>query len=976
METKLENTRQTKARLFLMLVGLFLLLFLPLGFFHDQIDRLYENEKEIARTDLKDRLLQEISDFQLHLKPETMIQTVFDRFQNEINSGQVDIFSSIETGKAFARIDCKKFNYQVHQYFQKCLKLKPLFVAVTPDDLSEHHLVASPKLKTGGLNQNELGMFLLDIGLARSKMKILKERSDLHQELYALSQQIFSTFNNEFISPGLVTRVFSDLYGFQHLFLYHHKLEFNGRNFGYFSAGFLESDFDLSAWENFAENLAGSGMMRRILPADNWQYKKHGFFQNEDKLGFIDTISADYASVLRLHFAGNIEQGGFDKILLVEARLSLNSYLQTLSLLLRWAKKLLFLLFFCFSLYVSLFGFYLCLNLRRKFILIAAAVLLPPALLLSIFLILNQERINSEIFSKAKTGLQEKVRQAELLIYEAKDRQSIAALVLKERLLKLSPQDFNSHSLSRQARYADRNSFMNGIFYTATGKVLIMNFNDEVIFREPNILIVNNCIKYLNNLIGLDTGNRTIQKQLERLELTNAFIGDFVQLFEDIPAIVAEEVVNMPDITKASLLSNMNFIIIPDLSLRPIMPWAVAYIFPYRFYPFTKLFDAAYELPASLAYEREGNVEFFINYAIRNSGRLESIARVNRFRNWPEMSGIFNSAIDNGSSGSTTIDRGDESEIHMWSFIKSSPFIIGGVCRLKKAGGKTLLNLLPVFSIAFVLLSLLVLSEIMGQLFLPPVRALQFCAENISKTANLNLGLEIQSNDEFKIMGQSFNQMVEGLQEKQHMSRFVSGRLLDRLDKLSAGQTFAEHAQVSMLFTDIRNFTAITEKNRAEEIVDMLNQYFTEMEMAIVANHGVIDRFIGDAIVAVFYADNCPDGPETAACRASLALRKKLADFNDQRQKSGEFTIETGIGIASGTVISGSIGKSGGRLEYSVIGPTFSRAAELESHCKSALLSKILVDENTFNKAADNFSFQQSVEFAKEYHLLERVKNA
>jgi len=964
-----EKTHRVLLYRVIALAVLFLFFFLPLVFFENQALRLYENEKEVAVTDLKDRLLQEVSDFQLDLCPENFVQKVFESFEKEIFQNEVDVFAPSGPSDSYARLDCHKFNSLLRRHLANEFKVKPLFIVSTPADFSPVVMAAEENLAGKAYGRKELAHFLIDFGLRSSANYKTGNYHDHIKDLYRMSEKVFSTYSNQMLANGLVNCVFSDLYGFQNLYLFHKRLEQDGKTIGYFSAGILEKELNLEAWEKFAVGLASPNTRRKLLKNVNARHFSFGFSRVKNGLAFADRISADFAAFIRTISGDNVDMSDFERVLMVESTLEEPESLKKILAVLQWVKKIVLLFFFAFAVQVWIKGFCISLNLRRKFILIAATVLIPPAVLLNIFMILTEEKVRSDRFAQAESRLKLKLQNAEMLLQESNIRQSMAAMALKEHFIRLPATSFNPDHISHDI-FNLRNPYVRmGCFYTFHGKIVNAVFGTNAIFKDASMLVSNNSVRFLNNLVELDNSNKEVRKQLEKLQYTDAFIGDFIQLFEDTPAIMAEEVLNNPDITKGSALSRMNFFLFPDLARKPVKPWAIAFCDSSRFPVFKSLFQKEKKLPSSLVYEAGETAEFFINYAIRNTNELESIDFKNLFRGWPDMTGIFNNALATGSSGSRTVRSSDYTEIHSWIFNETSAVLLAGICRIKEGRSTFWIGLLPLIALIIALLSLFVLSEIMGRFFLGPVRALQLCANRIIKTGELNINLKIESNDEFAQMGEAFNYMVGELLQKQRLARLVSGRLSSRLESITAGQKMAERANVSIIFSDLRDFTSISENNSAVSVVEMLNQYFTEMEKSIIDCNGVIDRFIGDAIVAVFFPDNCPDGVEVSACHAALNMRKRLAELNRDRKQIGLFTIENGIGIASGEVISGSIGQSGQRKEYAVIGKPFGRASELESHCKLAGSVGIIVDENTFAKSSARFSFAELEKFRGEFHL-------
>ncbi len=181
-----------------------------------------------------------------------------------------------------------------------------------------------------------------------------------------------------------------------------------------------------------------------------------------------------------------------------------------------------------------------------------------------------------------------------------------------------------------------------------------------------------------------------------------------------------------------------------------------------------------------------------------------------------------------------------------------------------------------------------------------------------------------------------------------YVTRQVAEEILKDRDRLKLGGT---RSSVSVLFSDIRNFTTISENSTAEEVVHMLNEYFTRMLDPIFRYEGTLDKFIGDAIMAVFGAPIPQPNDAESAVRAALEMRRALKWYNVDREGRGEPPIDIGIGITKGEAVSGNIG-SEQRMEYTVIGDTVNTASRLEGLTKNYPY-KILVNEQVFNEIKD-----------------------
>ncbi len=149
----------------------------------------------------------------------------------------------------------------------------------------------------------------------------------------------------------------------------------------------------------------------------------------------------------------------------------------------------------------------------------------------------------------------------------------------------------------------------------------------------------------------------------------------------------------------------------------------------------------------------------------------------------------------------------------------------------------------------------------------------------------------------------------------------------------------------TILFSDIRGFTTLTEQLGPQETVHLLNEYFEIMVECISREGGILDKFIGDAIMAGFGIPQATGDDEDRALRAALSMIDKLSRWNQERIERGKPPIDIGVGLNTDGVISGNIG-SRKRMDYTMIGDGVNLAARLESACKQ-YRSHILISEFT-----------------------------
>lgn len=269
---------------------------------------------------------------------------------------------------------------------------------------------------------------------------------------------------------------------------------------------------------------------------------------------------------------------------------------------------------------------------------------------------------------------------------------------------------------------------------------------------------------------------------------------------------------------------------------------------------------------------------------------------------------------------------------------------IFGVARVKplhagnqQYGGAGLLAFLAV-------LSCLTLAAGISRLILMPVPPFLEAIRAIEENRHDWL-LDLNTGDEFDHLAISMNEMNLKLLERRKMLQLVSQTAAEAV-KTGNTQEMPRRRSATILFSDIRGFTTISENHSAEEVVAMLNDYFTLMCPIIEANGGHIDKLIGDAIQAVFLSED-EENRAISAARASLEMRHRLAEFNAARAAAGQFAINNGIGIASGQVTTGVTGSNTGKLEAAIIGEPLQMAATLESYSKFAANTCIIIDPAT-----------------------------
>jgi adenylate cyclase len=219
--------------------------------------------------------------------------------------------------------------------------------------------------------------------------------------------------------------------------------------------------------------------------------------------------------------------------------------------------------------------------------------------------------------------------------------------------------------------------------------------------------------------------------------------------------------------------------------------------------------------------------------------------------------------------------------------------------------------------------------------------------------------IAIAGAEEFEQLAAAFNAMSDGLAERDRvrdlLDKNVSPEVAARLLREGAALG-GEEREVTILFADLREFTALSETLPACELVRELNRYLDRMSTAIEAEGGVIDKFIGDAIMALFGAPVGQDDAADRALRAALRMREALVALNAELAAEGVPPLAFGIGINTAHVVAGNIG-SQHRMNYSVVGDGVNVAARLQSLTRhSEYATDILVSDATLQRACGRYA--------------------
>ena len=325
--------------------------------------------------------------------------------------------------------------------------------------------------------------------------------------------------------------------------------------------------------------------------------------------------------------------------------------------------------------------------------------------------------------------------------------------------------------------------------------------------------------------------------------------------------------------------------------------------------------------------------------------------------NLPIVTSMMKSALDNQQ----TTYRNDEGRIFFGSFKKID------------LGGAGIIATVPK-NIAFqavediqrrnlMIMGIILTAAIMVVFFFgrsisrPVVRLVQ--ATTRIMRGDFRVNIKATTKDEIGTLTRSFVEMGRGLEEREKMKdafgKFVNRELAEQAMKgeIKLG---GERVNAAVFFSDIRSFTAISEKLEPEEVVEFLNEYMTRMVRCVNETQGVVDKYIGDAIMAIWGAPVSRGNDIENAINGALMMRKELIEFNQGRGDEKKPLIKIGCGINYGPVLAGQIG-SEDRMEYTVIGDAVNLASRIEALNKP-FKTDILITEESYSYVKDIFEVE------------------
>ena len=314
------------------------------------------------------------------------------------------------------------------------------------------------------------------------------------------------------------------------------------------------------------------------------------------------------------------------------------------------------------------------------------------------------------------------------------------------------------------------------------------------------------------------------------------------------------------------------------------------------------------------------------------------------------------------------IEQNEDHLVVVYPCVKSGPFILANLVFFKNFRVRAFhQEMILSFIVVLMAIPVFLISRLTAEYLVSPLVNVETGLKKVS-AEDYSQKLSLKREDELGKLTLAFDKMVEGIKERRSLGRFVSASLDQQVARdEKAGHKGMEGHFGAILCSDIRSFTTLSESYPVRDIVLMLNEHLAAMSSCIKEKGGMVEQFVGDAIIAVFYGESLGAASEKAV-EAALSMIARHQQINALREQQGPFCYAFGVGIEVGYLLSGTV-KAGNRFEYLVVGDARVRAEALESRSKQGKYTRVMASEKVFALTRGKYEYAQLGESA-EYELV------
>ena len=985
-----KNKKTITARILdfkIVLAVLGLLLFIPYIYFIFALENLSEQETKQLYFEAKEQLLAEMQDFRNCLTPQNYVEKTLEQVNKEIglNYG----YSKIGTIKLPQEYDPKfitrDFPKKFIQILKKKHKIEPMFLISSNTDLKEtfsyfskKYFAPNPRLNLfaeasilSAADFINLSRVFSDSKSGRKRLKALAQKIQA-QGTAIRPERIFHILFMEFVSPfysilgnlsGTCKKCFLSKPGAQTGYQYIFKIlgDINKAKNCIYAVYFI----NIPGSELFPPKILEKSLQsqnQNIIRSisKNSEKKQTGLIETSANLTLVANLPPEFFQVINDFELSNptlatnmLKALSYAKLTTSISKDKLTPKYSKIIKILHFSFKLLLLLWYSGLIYFSTVSKGINLNLNFKLKLSLSLLISIP--IIGVFILVNEY---SNDFEKTRTRMMVSKLFTELeglnqVIRSAETRHTFGFLQLKAIITKL--QQYSSSEtffpLLKKETIAQKIPQITyfSVFFPRSGQTVAINPDYTKNTNKDTKFLNIGLYRLLERLRALQKTTKKNKKFAREKQFYGSFADGYWNVYGTSQNIGKESLL-IHDFSATSPLRRCCLQLIPSKNgkqLAGIICHKLANLHISR-----ELISSQQTAKHSFKSISNG---YFIDLGIfgRSIAVLRNSSSVLPGKTYTELRKIASLALSKRSSGYSMQKQANITKINAWRFIDNQPYIfVAQATILNETNFLLFARVLPWLMVLFSLLLIFIFSDLLSYLFLLPIKTLKTGFEKVRKGL-FHTKVVIGSGDEFDNMADSFNNMSNGLLERERMKRFVSDKLYEKLNETTDN---ASETIVSILSSDVRDFTTISEKYSPTEIVSFLNDYITVMEKCILKYNGSIEKIIGDAIVAGFYPESETDKSfAIRSVKASLEMRKELAKFNILREQQNLFTVENGIGIATGQALMGFLGKDSERKDFILIGNVIEQSEILESQTKQCLSSKILIDKETKYLLQNNF---------------------
>lgn len=926
---------------------LILILFLPALFAFRHLHQTTSDLLKRAEFEKIDSLEYEMNDFAESLVPGNYIERALEKTEMQLGLRTDLKNNGVEDPELYNKATFEK----MLQHLQSNFALKPVVLVGIEHDLKQvHSFFTSDFDSRSAKDKAELEIALAATIVVKVMQRKIHKNLEVQQRLNRLNLKrgLNSFTTDDYIekkenilksmfSPvaefpkvaGSCHEVYTTSFGSQRLYFYTNGSMLGNHIAGGYFIVFAGRNVSCAKILELAKN--SDGVFQRKIVRSHSPIE-HAFIYSPEQSALIRHLPEPFQSQLslsrqKLSFSELNNYGLMVSVLNSQLNQKLKNYFQISGFL----QRLLLLLTLGAVAFFYFHGFSLKGRLRKKILFIAGLIILLPYILVGYFSGLILDSIEKIRPREVQTAAECKMFEVSQFLSDTRLRRQLVALEAKKRINEALLEDPESLFATNAFK-----QFVPGTLNNETVSISLPDgrfvlINKERAGRKDSEKFARFFgIKCLNNLGVLEKENENTRREVELANLAAGFLSETKRRYTE-GVSLGFEASSIKDVAHMSIFWKMIYFVFSSAAEEYQRAIGMASIFFGEIHNFGECLN-------QISYDYRNFLRVatpFVKHSFA-VGRLDT--RGELWIRWPDTLADSNKekrlleyVARENFSGSETHQSGRKIQTLVWKYTLRDPHVYAGVTEsTPDLWIIYMFNLLPFAGGLFSLLSLFLLADFLCELFVLPVKEFIPALEQIS-VGEYHTRIQIAKTDELGLLADSFNSMAEGLQQREKMRRFVSEKLMETVAQEASEVDRAQENELSVLVSDIRGFTKLSEKNSPEEIVSLLNDYFTEMEEAIKTFGGNVERFIGDAVVAVFYPSADEENHAQRAVNAALSMRAKLQDLNESRLRQGKFTIENGIGIVTDVALSGVTGEKSGRQVFMIIGSAVIRASELDA---------------------------------------------